>query len=203
MADFFGFEPQKATGGTTVTGSAPINVTANNVSLAARAGVVGSYTNPNLTVDIHGLITAITNGAGGAATLALPMIYIGTFGANIVGFTIKQLLNYNTSMAYPFGGGNAKGAPDAELGYATTNGTTVTWAIKYKNYTNPSPPNYLILRKCSASGTWSDDSSQVLAAGDQFYTGTITLDAGEAWGAYYSVPSNNISSFDYFAFYGA
>lgn len=203
MADFFGFEPQKATGGTTVTGSAPINVTANNVSLANKAGVVGSYTNANITVDTKGLITAASNGSGGGVIPSLPMIYIGSNGANIIGFTIKQLLNYGASMAYPFGGSNAKGAPDAELGCATTNGTVVTWAVRYKNFTNNGGPNALILRKCSAAGTWSDDSTQVFASGNQFYTGTITLDAGEAWGAYYDTPGNVVSGFDYFAFYGA
>lgn len=62
--DFIGFEPLQIGSGTTVTGSDPVVVSNNNVSLKNQTGVnPGSYTSANLTVNNKGIITAISNGA--------------------------------------------------------------------------------------------------------------------------------------------
>lgn len=75
--DFIGFEPLQIGSGTTVTGSSPIVVSNNNVSLATKVGVAGTYTSANITVDNKGLITAASSGSSGLPGLFFDVVNWG------------------------------------------------------------------------------------------------------------------------------
>lgn len=199
--DWIGYEPGTGGSGGTITGTAPIIVSGSNVSLQTQTGITaGSYTSANITVTNKGIISSISNGGGGGSAPALPLIYIGTLGVNsIAGFSMSELKNYGAFMAYPRGSANMLGTPDLELGGAAVDGNA-SWMLNFTG--NSTADNSLLLRKRSVSGTWSTVDTVPLAAGDQFYSGTIALLAGEAWGAFFDFWTT-FPSFTYFAFYGA
>lgn len=112
-----------ATGtGTAGTGSIPLTL--------ANSGVTaGSYTNPNITVNSKGLVTAASNGSSGSPTLNYQAFYFNQT------WTTPSNLATDVGMRFPIDGGVFPLIPQGNLGANFTNTSTTFYDIRYNGAT--------------------------------------------------------------------